>query len=571
MKAKTDPWLVEEDDPVVTAIQRFLGQKVAIGEADCTMFIEKFYRSVGLDVPAEWRMLEVDDQILKVREMVLEHMYKEKGLKLPENFAKWTDVDKREFIDEVRYSWGLWARPAQLIDTTKSFVTLMLSGRGFGKSRSGSEWVRERALADPGAVILVAAPRYADVKNVIIEGQSGLLAICGYREGREEIKRYNKNDLQLEFFNGSKIVSANGESEDSFRGFNLNYAWVDELASIRNASEAMNLGLVPAVRIGKNPHILITTTPKPTPVIKELVESADKPEEGSSRPYVRIVAGSTFDNAANLSRETVEQFRKKYDGTRAGRQELYGELLLDVEGAVLNQDQIEAVMTHELPTFMQRILIGVDPAVTYHEKSDRTGIVVFGLGDDYHGYVLWSEAIRAHPEIWGQRVKTLYEKFGASDIVIERNMGGNLVSQNMKMIDPMLPVHTVHATGTMGSKMARFEPLATLITQHRIHFYVGPDMWDRSENPANVEHVDLIADLTRFTGNRKDLGGSPDILDAFVWAGMSAMRPVGTAPGEISFTNPDIHLPRSQTTTKHSWESLGRPGGSGWAGPRVGR
>ena len=371
------------------------------------------------------------------------------------------------------------ARKQQLPPDGDWRIWLILSGRGFGKTWTGSRWLLEQCRLHPGTDWFIAAPTFADVKKICIEGPSGLWKALE----RDELVSYNKTELTIKLKNGCTIFGLSADQPDRARGYNFSGGWLDEFSSWRY-DEMWTEGLAPALRIG-NPQVVITTTPRPTKLIKEFSQR----EDGS----VVVTRGSTFDNAANLSPAALAELKARYEGTRLGRQELYGELLDDVEGALWNHADILRVAT--VPDLV-RIVVAVDPAVTSGEDSDETGIVVVAKGVDGMGYVLADRSCRDTPSGWAHRVIAAYEEFGADRVVAEKNQGGDMVEQTLRSVMPTVPFTGVSAR---QGKRLRAEPVAALYEQHRIH---------------HVKGLDTLED--QMISWVPDSGTSPDRIDALV-------------------------------------------------------
>jgi len=279
------------------------------------------------------------------------------------------------------------------------------------------------------------------------------------------------------------MVSA--DEPDRARGLNLSYAWLDEFAAWRY-EETWTAGLAPALRIG-HPQTIITTTPRPTKLLREFMSRTD----GS----VVVTRGSTFDNAANLSQAALEELKSRYEGTRLGRQELYGELLLDTPGSLWRLSDIDETRVDEAPELV-RIVVAIDPAVTSGEESDETGIVVVGKGADGRGYVLADRSCRDTPSGWAHRAVQAFHDFNADRIVAEKNQGGDMVEQTIRSVLPTAPYKGI--TAKQGKRL-RAEPIAALYEQGRI---------------SHVGAFDLLED--QMTTWLPDSGLSPDRLDALV-------------------------------------------------------
>jgi len=373
------------------------------------------------------------------------------------------------------------ARPQQLPPEGDWRIWLILSGRGWGKTFTGAGWIIEKAMSQPGIECAVVAPTFTDVRRTCVEGPSGI--IKSLPSGA--LEQYNRSNGQITLTNGSKIHMVSADEPDRARGLNLSYAWLDEFASWRY-EETWTAGLAPALRIG-NPQTIITTTPRPTKLLREFMSRTD----GS----VVVTRGSTFDNAANLSQAALEELKSRYEGTRLGRQELYGELLLDTPGALWRLSDIDETRVDEAPELV-RIVVAIDPAVTSGEESDETGIVVVGKGADGRGYVLADRSCRDTPSGWAHRAVQAFHDFNADRIVAEKNQGGDMVEQTIRSVLPTAPYKGI--TAKQGKRL-RAEPIAALYEQGRI---------------SHVGAFDLLED--QMTTWLPDSGLSPDRLDALV-------------------------------------------------------
>ena len=270
--------------------------------------------------------------------------------------------------------WYAIARDKQLIKDEDDYnIQIFLAGRGFGKTLTLSYDATIYCLLNPNSIVGVVAPTYSDLKKIIFQGESGFLNIID----RELLTNsgYNKTDNQIEFYNGSKIIGFPAIEPDRLRGNNFHRAYCDELASWRYATETFD-NLMMALRLGESPKCIITTTPRPIELIKQLVVRSD----------TKVIKGNTFENADNLAPSTIKMLKERYSGTRLGQQELYGQILEDIEGALFNAANIEQNRIEIAPE-LQRIVIAIDPSVTSKASSDETGIIVAGRGVDNHYYV----------------------------------------------------------------------------------------------------------------------------------------------------------------------------------------
>jgi len=393
---------------------------------------------------------------------------------------------------ELKWKWGFWARPNQLAPKGDWNTWLVLAGRGFGKTRMGSEWIRELAAEHPGCRIALVAETAADARDVMIKGDSGLLA-CDPLLTDES---WSPTNRCLTWPNGTRAWCYNATEPDQLRGPQHHFGWVDELAKFRYSQEVWDQ-LMFGLRLGDHPQALVTTTPQPKAIIKKLV--AD--------PETEITRGSTLDNKANLAKNTVKALYDRYGGTRLGRQELEGEVLGDIPGALWNHTIIDESRVNEAPADLERVIVAVDPAASSNEGSDENGIVVIGFARDEdgygRGYVLEDASLRGTPEDWAKRAVNMYRKWSADKIVAEKNQGGEMVSSVLKAQDRSIPVKLVHAS---RGKIIRAEPISSLYEQGRVH-HVGAG-FDVLEDQMCEFSIDNL---------RSSSTGSPDRVDALVW------------------------------------------------------
>lgn len=407
-----------------------------------------------------------------------------------------------------RQPWWFIGRPEQQPPDGDWSIWLILAGRGWGKTRTGAEFIINNVLNQPTAPDgvptqwAIVAPTFKDVRNVCVEGPSGILKVLqrlGYESGVDY--EYNKSSWQIVFKNAQKIHMFGADSPDAGRGLNLAGAWLDEVAIWQYAYETWTEGLAPALRIGHKPRVVVTTTPKPIKLLRDWTTRTD----GS----VHVTRGSTFDNAKNLSEAALTELRNRYQGTRTGRQELYGELLEQAEGALWQRYWIEdtRVTPDKVPP-LYRIVVAIDPAVTSGEDSDETGIITAGASTDGHFYILADDTLRATPNEWGRRAVEAFKKWKADRIVAEVNNGGDMVIMVLQQVDINAPVTKVHAT---RGKVIRAEPISALYEQYRVH-HVGafPQLEDQ---------------MVMWTPESSD---SPDRLDALVWA-LTELKDGGTS------------------------------------------
>jgi phage terminase large subunit-like protein len=406
--------------------------------------------------------------------------------------------------EELLWDWRAWARPNQLPPQGDWLTWLVLAGRGFGKTRCGSEWVRSIACgATPLAAgshkrIAIVAETAADARDVMVEGDSGLLAVHppDFRPLYEPSKR------RLTWPNGAIATLYNAVEPDQLRGPQHDAAVCDELAKWRYARETWDQ-LQFGLRLGQ-PRQVVTTTPRPIGVLKEIMRS----------DTTVVTRGSTYDNRNNLAPSFLKQVVAKYEGTRLGRQELNAEVLDDVPGALWSRDAIDKGRVRQAPE-MQRIVVAIDPSGTKGEadEGDDIGIVVAGKGIDGRGYVLADRTCKLSPDGWGRRAVAAYSEFSADRIVAERNFGGAMVEHVIRTVDRRVSFKEVTAS---RGKVARAEPVAALYEQNKIsHVGSFPELEDQ---------------LCLFAPDGYMGDGSPDRGDALVWALTELMlSPTGPA------------------------------------------
>lgn len=413
---------------------------------------------------------------------------------------KWVDtLPESLVVDLAKRPWWYIGRPEQQEPEGDWNVWLILSGRGWGKTRTGGEWLAKQIIENPTAPDgtptqwAIVAPTFGDAKNICVEGPSGLLRALTNRGLEPDVDYvYNKSSHKIVFKDGQRLHTFGADSPDAGRGLNLAGAWLDELAMWQYPYETWTEGLAPALRIGLRPRVVVTTTPKPIRLLREWT----KREDGS----VHITRGSTFDNSANLSGTALTELRARYEGTRTGRQELYGELLDEVEGALWNLRNIEAtrIKFEDLPPLI-RIVTAIDPAVTSGEDSDETGIVTVGVTANQHFYVLADDTLKSSPDQWARKAVESYKYWKADRIIAEGNNGGDMVEAVIRTVEPMIAYRKV--TASRGKRL-RAEPIAALYEQFRVH-HVG-------------EFRKLEDQMCEWTPDTNDY--SPDRLDALVWA-----------------------------------------------------
>lgn len=396
---------------------------------------------------------------------------------------------------ELEWDWPFWARPNQIAPQGDWLTWLILAGRGFGKTRTGAEWVREQLKCGASRLGLIA-PTASDARDVMVEGESGLLAVCwagdvthfGAPLGRPQ---YEPSKRRLTWENGAIATLFSAEEPERLRGPQYDRLWCDELSAWKYLGETWDMAMF-GLRLGSQPRTCITTTPKPGAVLSAIIKD----------PRTVVTRGSTFDNADNLAPEFLRAIKEKYEGTRLGRQELYAELLDDVPGALWTRALLDKAQVKEAPE-MQRVVVAVDPSGTRgpDDRGDSIGIVVAGKGVDGTVYILADRSCKLSPDGWGKRSVAAYREFRGDRIVAERNFGGAMVEHVIRTVDPTVSYREVTAS---RGKVARAEPVAALYEQGRVK-HVGP-------------LPDLEDQMAAFTGDGYLGEGSPDRADAAVWA-----------------------------------------------------
>lgn len=404
-------------------------------------------------------------------------------------------------VDALIFDWSLMARAKQLPPAGSWQFWLMLMGRGSGKTRAGAEFIRAKVESGEARRIALVARTAADVRDTIVEGESGIMAVCppSFRPNYEPSKR------RLTWPNGAQATTFSADQPDLLRGPQHDLAWCDELASWRYVEDTWD-NLMFGLRLGKNPQAVITTTPRPIPLIRQLLGD----------PLAVVTRGTTYENRDNLAPTFLAQILAKYEGTRLGRQELNAELLDDVPGALWQREQLDATRVKAAPEHLRRVVVGVDPAVTSGEDSDETGIVVAAVGVDGHGYVLADLSCRLSPDQWAKRAVAAYHDFKADRIVAEVNNGGDLVERILRTVDHHVSYRAVRAS---RGKVTRAEPIAALYEQGRVH-HIG--------SLAQLEDQ-----LCLFTPDG-EFQTSPDRADALVWALTDLMLKGSNEPVRMS-------------------------------------
>lgn len=404
-----------------------------------------------------------------------------------------TDEEAEALIN----SWEWEARPQQLEPEGDWFCWLILAGRGFGKTRTASEWIVSQIKQGKMKRVALIGRTAADVRDIMIEGVSGILAIAELRG----IKAYYEpSKRRVTFENGAVCIAYSAEEPKLLRGPEHDGGWLDEAASFpppKSGDDNDAYGnFIMGLRLGEKPRFIVTTTPRPTKLIKQLVADDS----------THVTRGSTYDNKDNLAGSFLAEIERRYEGTRIGQQELHGVILEDVEGALWDYDLINAhrilipkdMTWHQVTPQLQRIVVTVDPAVSTSATSDYTALCVAGLGYDDHVYILHSTHMKASPSEWAREALSLFDRYNADRIIAERNNGGDMVEHTIRTIDRNAPIKTIHAK---RGKETRAEPVVAMYEQGKVH-HVGP-------------HDDLEAEMVVFPIDKTT---NDDMVDAMVYA-----------------------------------------------------
>lgn len=429
-------------------------------------------------------------------------------------------------IVALAYDWvGTFARPNQLPPGHPSHSCsgcdkgrgddgswshwLISAGRGGGKTRAGAEQIKTWEREGYRMFYFVAETK-GDMRDVMVEGESGILSV--YPPSERPV--YQTSTRSVVWSSGAKALLFSGDVPDQLRGPQAEKAWVDEIAKYKYPVEAWD-NLEMGLRKGDNPQSIITTTPRPTKIIKDLYADPD----------VHISSWSTYENKANLAKKFIRRLLRKYEGTRKGRQELWAELLEAIEGGIVDlekhidahrfkivhDDEGKAIMPE-----VARVVVAVDPAVTHTKRSDETGIITVGKGVDDDYYVFSDRSCKMSVSGWARRAADAYHDktwtdIGADLVVGEVNNGGDLVEANIRTVDKTVNFKAVRAS---KGKHVRFEPIGSLYEQGRIH-HVGT-------------FTELEDQICGFSAAGYEGDGSPDRADALVWA-ITELEEVGEA------------------------------------------
>lgn len=395
------------------------------------------------------------------------------------------NLTKEQAIKKL-FDWRseLNARPNQVAPDGNWTTWLILAGRGFGKTRTGAEWVRERVESGLSKRIALIGKTPADVRDVMIEGESGLLNISP----PYNMPTYEPSKRRLTWDNGAIAQTFSSYEPDQLRGSQFDTAWADEMASWEYPEETWD-NLMFALRLGEKPQVCVTTTPRPLQLLINLRDAKT----------TVLTKGTSYDNRENLNQQFFDSILSKYKNTRLGMQEIYAEILEESDNAMWKREWLDEGRLEVGPGDLERVVVAIDPAVTSKKTSDETGIIVAGKDSEGEFYVLNDSSARYTPSAWSEKAIMLYNQYQCDKIIAEVNNGGQLVEHTLRTQSENVPYKSVHAS---RGKRTRAEPIASLYEQGKVH-HVG-----------NLERLEN--QLCNWEANSGD--PSPDRLDALVWA-----------------------------------------------------
>lgn len=407
-------------------------------------------------------------------------------------------------LEALQYDANYWLRPSQQIPEGDWFITAIIAGRGFGKTRAMSEWVRKKAMEKPGCRIAVAGRTSGDVRRVMVEGESGILAVCP----EAERPTFNQQKQALYFPNGSLVELHSSESPDSARGPQYDYAVGDEFAAWKTNTDSsgatLYTNLIMATRLGTNPQMVLATTPKRTKPMKDIIERSKDPKE-----KIEIVRGSTLENSS-LPSKFINNLFNQFGGSDLAKQEIEGQMLEDSEGVVFTTDMFALNRVDVVPANARLRFIAVDPSVSADVSvSDECGIVAISTTTERDltqrtAYIVEDYSLRATPDVWAEQVVIAAKEHRTKFVIVEANQGGDLLRMVIVAKDPSLKVYTVHAT---KGKLKRTEPIVIAMQQKRVKF-VG-------------EFLELEDQMLYYDPANSNY--SPDRMDAAVWGLTAAL------------------------------------------------
>lgn len=402
-------------------------------------------------------------------------------------------------LEELKHDYFFLARDGQLEPEGDWNTWLMNCGRGYGKTFTGVQWCREqvkRGLKRGGAI----ASTNSDIERVMVKGESGFLNLCWkgdktYKGEPMGFPEWSPTKRTLTWENGAKIEFYSSQEPERLRGPQFSFLWADEIAAWTYDEETWSMAQF-CLRLGSHPRSIVTTTPKPTKIVRQLIKD----------PKVYMTTGSTFENSANLAGTYLQAVKDQYEGTRLGRQELYAEVLEEADGALWTLDILDKckVYRRDVPE-LRRIAVSIDPAVTANKESDETGIVVGGVDVNGHAYILGDYTFKGSPQQWAARAVELYHQYEADVIVAEVNQGGDMVKTTIFGEDPTVPFKAVRAS---RGKYARAEPISALYERGFIHH-----VKDTEDEGASLEKLETQMTTWDPLGSI----GSPDRIDSCVW------------------------------------------------------
>lgn len=405
--------------------------------------------------------------------------------------------------DALTYAWEFWARPEQLLPPGQWSTWLLNAGRGFGKTRCGSEAVREWVNSGVMKMGLVGQTA-ADIRDVIVEGPSGVLSVFP----PSERPLYEPTKRRITFSTGATATTFSADQPDTLRGFQAEKYWLDEFCKFESPAELWDQVQL-SLRMGTNPQCVITTTPRPMQLLREIRDD----------PATVVTSGSTFSNVDNLAPQFSKRIRTLYGGTHLSRQEIEGELLDETKDSIVTLKALDA-LRRSTPPDLVRVVVGVDPATTNRKSSDLTGIVVCGKCPDGRLIVLEDRSVKAGPDAWASRVVETFHRWDAQKVVVESNQGGDMVRSVIHNIDSSLPIRRVHQRYSKGT---RAEPI--------LNFF------ERGEARIIGRWSHLEREISGFTPNGYSGDGSPDRADAMVNAASELMLGASCTWSQISKAN----------------------------------
>ena len=410
---------------------------------------------------------------------------------LPHERSNFADALSQEERDQWQYDFRNHAHAGQMPPEDQWRVWLVMGGRGFGKTRAGAEWVRAIAESDAHARIALVATTISEARSVMVEGESGLITCSP----PDRVPRFEPSLRRLLWPNGAQAFLYSAGEPESLRGPQHSHAWCDEIGKWSGSHQRGTRcwdNLILGMRLGKEQRITATTTPRSTALVKRLLDGSETVVSG----------GATRENAANLPPAFLDAMEREFGQSLLGRQELGGEMLTDIEGALWTRSILEKCRTSSSGVPIVRVVVAVDPPASAH--GDECGIVVTALDDSGIGRVLADCSVsKASPERWARAVADASEAWDADRVVAEANQGGAMVGSVLRAANINLPVKLVHAS---RGKVARAEPVAALYEAGRVkHVGLFPALEDQL--------CGLMAG-----GTYEGPGRSPDRADALVWA-----------------------------------------------------